>query len=360
MGDYMRILYAASNMRHINNFHMPYIDSLRKMGHVVEVMARGEGADYNIPFEKKLFSRQNAGCRERIHRILADERFDAIILNTALAAFHIRLALPRNGRPTVLNIVHGYLFSRDIGFAKRVLFILCEWLLRSRTDRIITMNSEDQEWAESLKLSRYGARQSRGMGVRTRDVVTSPENIRCEYMLEGKYTLCFVGELSKRKNQKFLIDALRELKCSLPNAVLLLVGDGGERESLMRRAVRAGLSESVIFTGHRREACDFIRASDLYVSASRIEGLPFNIVEALGVGATVLASDIKGHRDVITDGVDGFLYKHGDALDFVNKCLQIAENKLEIMPENAKNKYEMFQYDSVFPETLGLILKAVS
>ena len=50
-----KILYAASNMTHINNFHLGYIEALRGSGHTVSVMARGEGADYDIPFEKKFF-----------------------------------------------------------------------------------------------------------------------------------------------------------------------------------------------------------------------------------------------------------------------------------------------------------------
>ena len=50
-----KILYVASNMTHINNFHRDYIAALREAGHTVSVMARGEGADYDIPFEKKLY-----------------------------------------------------------------------------------------------------------------------------------------------------------------------------------------------------------------------------------------------------------------------------------------------------------------
>jgi DNA-binding NarL/FixJ family response regulator len=66
------------------------------------------------------------------------------------------------------------------------------------------------------------------------------------------------------------------------------------------------VADIVYFMGARADACDFIRASDLCVSASRSEGMPFNLIEALGCGVTVLASDIKGHVDLIENGVDGF------------------------------------------------------
>ena len=99
-----KILYAASNMPHINNFHTAYINALRRDGHDVKVMAKGDGADFDIPFVKKMFSRGNTACRREIKRIVAREKFDVIILNTALAAFHIRFALPKKNRPKVINI----------------------------------------------------------------------------------------------------------------------------------------------------------------------------------------------------------------------------------------------------------------
>ena len=63
------------------------------------------------------------GSHGDIRGIFANERFDAVVLNTTLAAFHIRLAMPRKNRPRVLNLVHGYLFSEHTGFIKTKLFL---------------------------------------------------------------------------------------------------------------------------------------------------------------------------------------------------------------------------------------------
>ena len=79
MMESKKILYAASSMRHINNFHLDYIKALRDMGHTVKVMASGEGADFDIPFEKKLFSPKNTACRKKIREIIRSEGFDVII-----------------------------------------------------------------------------------------------------------------------------------------------------------------------------------------------------------------------------------------------------------------------------------------
>lgn len=348
-----KILYAASNMTHINNFHLGYIEALRSHGHTVSVMARGEGADYDIPFEKKLFSAKNTACRRRIREIIKKERFDAIILNTTLAAFHIRLALPRGVRPRVINIVHGYLFSRNTGFVKKTLLSLCERLVARRTDAIIVMNEEDREIAERMRLCRGKISSVDGVGVAVRDIITPPEKLRAEYGA-GKYSLLFVGELSARKNQEFLISALPKIRERIPNAVLWLVGEGALREKLEKLAERLGCAEFVTFFGKRTDACDFMRACDLYVSAAKIEGLPFNIVEALGCGCYTVISDIKGHRDVVNSTRVGSLYPDGDASAFIEAVLLAHEKGLS-GSSASQQRYAFFEKKRVFP----LVLEAI-
>ena len=357
MTENKKILYAASNMRHINNFHLEYIAALRDMGHTVKVMASGEGADFDIPFEKKLFSPKNTACRKKIRKILLDERFDVIILNTSLAAFHIRFACPRKKRPKIVNIVHGYLFSEDVNPIKRHLLLFVERLVRGKTDGIITMNEADYTIATKHRLAKKVYR-SRGMGAVARPVKTPPEALRTEFLGDGRFVMSFVGELSARKNQEFLIRAHKRLLPDVPEALLWLIGEGGEGDRLRELARELGVSESVIFTGSRSDACDFIRATDLYVSASSIEGMPFNLIEALGCGRTVLASRVKGHTDLIANGESGFLYDCGDMDGYLRQVVEIYRGQKAPIAEKIAESYEKYEKQSVFPETLGIITEA--
>ena len=352
-----KILYAASNMQHINNFHLDYIKALRDMGHTVKVMARGEGADYDIPFEKKLFSAKNTACRKRIREIMLKERFDAVILNTSLAAFHIRFACPGKNRPRIVNIVHGYLFSRHVNPIKRALLLFVEKLVRAKTDVIITMNGEDYLTATKNRLAKR-VYESRGMGAVARPIKTQPDTLRSEFLGDGRFVMCFVGELSARKNQEFLIRAHARLLPDIPEAMLWLVGEGGEGPRLHALAEELGVADSVIFTGSRTDACDFIRASDLYVSASTIEGMPFNLIEALGCDKAILASNVKGHADLIADGKTGFLYEPRDVEGYLGRVRQIYKGELTLSKEKIKEQYLCYERETVFPETLGIIKEA--
>ena len=353
-----KILYAASTMLHINNFHLPYIERLREDGYRVFVMARGDGADFNIPFEKKLLSPSNRACRASIRKIIKRENFDAVILNTSLAAFHIRLSLPRRNRPRVINIVHGYLFSKNVSRLRQRLLLKCERHVASRTDTVITMNGDDRNIAIENKLADT-VKLSRGMGANIRPMITPHFEIRKREHSEGKFVMTFVGELSSRKNQRFLILALNDVKEKIPDAVLWLVGTGPAEESLRALARDVDVSDSVHFLGHRDDVCDVMRATDLYVSASTIEGMPFNIIEALGVGCTVLASDVKGHKDIIDDGVTGYLYEYGSIRDFVDKVVMIHDYGLVLDREEIERTYKHFSLDSVFDETYSLIKESV-
>lgn len=345
-------------MSHINNFHLDYIDALRAEGHTVLVLAKGEGADFDIPFEKKILSSGNARCRKAIREIFKKEQFDAVILNTTLAAFHVRAAMPKKNRPKTVNIVHGYLFSCDTGFIKRNLFLFCERLLKGKTDSVIVMNGEDLKIATENRLASSRVFMCRGMGVKRRSV--SSEAVSELLQKKGdKFVMSFVGELSLRKNQAFLISALPAIKEKAKNAALWLIGDGAERENLKRLANELGVGEAVHFFGAVPNPCDFISASDLYVSASVIEGLPFNIAEAMSCGAFVLASDVKGHRDMIEDGVSGMLYPLGDTESFVGKVLSYYQNGSCTDKQKICSAYEKYSFDSVFSETLGIMKESI-
>ena len=356
-----KILYAASTMSHINNFHLEYIAALRADGYVVKTMARGVGADFDVPFEKKLLTPANTACRSEIKRILTEEKFDIVILNTTLAAFHIRYAMPKKARPRVVNIVHGYLFSRHTGFVRRNLMLFCERLVAKKTDAIIVMNEEDKNIANWRKLCREKVYFTRGMGAEIAPPATTPAEIRKEQGAEGKFVMAFVGELSERKNQAFLISTMPEIRHRIPGAVLWLIGEGSEKDTelLGNLALSLELGDAVRFLGRKDKPEDYMRACDVYVSASRIEGMPFNIIEAMGCGCTTVATRIKGHEDLIIHGKTGYLYEYGDRRRFVDLVEKVYSGEGTVAPAETVAVYNEYSFENVFAPTLATIKESI-
>lgn len=356
-----KILYAASTAGHLFNFHLPYIDALRRDGHTVMTMARGDGVDFNIPFEKKMFAKQNKECRRQIKEIIKRENFDLIILNTSLVAFHVRYALGLKRRPRVVNIVHGYLFSESPkGFKSKIKsFLICtaEKLLRPKTDAILTMNDEDLRLATKRGLARGAIIPTFGMGVPNPEFILPKGELRARYAKEDEYVMLFVGELSDRKNQDFLISNLSAIRKHVPKVRLWLIGDGQDKSALMQSAQDHGVSDAVSFLGKRKNPADYMRDCDLYVTPAKTEGLPFNVVEALGCGKTVLASNIKGHTDILDGGV-GVLFDLDKPTEFVNKVQLIHDGKLTVDELLIHEGYRNFSDMVVFEDTYEKIKEA--
>lgn len=282
---------------------MPYIEALRNSAEVT-TMATGEGVDLPILFDKHFFSLANLRSIFQIRKILKRERYDAVLLHTTLAAFLVRSAMiGMRHRPYVLNVVHGYLFSKETNGLKDRIMLLCEKLLRNKTDDIAVMNAEDLEIAQAHRLCRGKIEFIDGMGVDGFMQVPPPDTaLRAAFVTEQDELLCtFVGELSPRKNQIFLIRAFKKLREEGIPARLLLVGEGGERETLENEIAALSMENAVFLVGNREPVTPYLAISDLYVSASRSEGLPFNIMEAMFCGLPIIASATKGQTDLLSD-----------------------------------------------------------
>jgi len=143
----------------------------------------------------------------------------------------------------------------------------------------------------------------------------------------------------------------------VPNAKLWLLGDGEVREELEALSDSLGVRDSVTFFGNVENPIDYMRDCDLYVSAAHSEGLPFNIVEALGAGKTVLASHVKGHTDILGGGF-GFLFEPDDKWDFADKVLDIYEGQISVSQDVIWDGYRNFSDAIVFPDTYDKIKEA--
>ncbi len=339
----MKILIVASNMVHIKNFHMPYVDALRQMGHSVYIMGSGEGADFNIPFKKRSLSIKNLSLIPKIKKILKKEHFDAVLLHTTLAAFWVRMAIRKlKDRPYVINTVHGYLFNEHTSALKSKAYILCEKLVRRVTDNVVVMNSEDAKIASEHKLCIGKVLEINGMGV---DFSRISINEKQSYGFTEYKNLVFVGEISKRKNQIFLVRALRRL----PGYYLTLVGDGEEKDAIINEAKKIGVLERLKITGFTKNVSKYLSEADIYVSASQIEGLPFNVMEAMYARLPIVASDVKGNRDLLKDGL---LYRYNNEDEYVDKVRSISVSRVD---------YDMEKYslENVVPKNIEMYLSLI-
>lgn len=124
---------------------------------------------------------------------------------------------------------------------------------------------------------------------------------------EGERIVLAIGELNRNKRMELVIRAFREAEKKAANLRLVIAGTGPREERLKCLVRKMRLEDRVVFAGFLIELFPLIRTSELVVSGSRREGLPVCIQEAMACGKPVVVTDIRGHRDLVEDGVQGFL-----------------------------------------------------
>ena len=112
---------------------------------------------------------------------------------------------------------------------------------------------------------------------------------------DDDFLLFYAAEFNKNKNQQFLIKALAEIKDSIPNARLLLAGEGLLQDSCKKLASELGVDHMVEFLGYRNDIVNLLPMCDVAVASSLREGLPVNIMEAMACGLPVVATKNRGH-----------------------------------------------------------------
>lgn len=124
--------------------------------------------------------------------------------------------------------------------------------------------------------------------------------------------VCAVGRLSPEKGHGFLLEALRQVMAAVPQARLVLVGEGPLRQSLQAQAARSGLDDHVIFAGYRDDVESVITASDLLVMPSLREGFGDPVIEAMALCRPVIASRVGGMVEIVRGGETGLLVPPAD------------------------------------------------
>jgi len=304
-----KVLMIASESSHFGNFHLPYIKLLLDNGTEVHTASNGEFGFGNVVhtrlgFRKKLTSPANLGVIVKLAKLIRKERYDAVYTNSTLAGFVGRTAVMLSGsRSTACrHICHGYLFDDD-GSARSRLYLAFEKLVSRRTELLAVMNDDDLNIARRHKLGREIVFLD-GMGLDAEKLPPLPEDTvrrKREELCRNNGGLLFlcVGEFSPRKNQAAVLRAFARL--SRTDCRLIFAGGGallGECRSL---AAELGIAEKTEFLGHCTEMNALYRACDCLVSASRFEGLPFNVMEALYCGGSIIVSDVKGNRDLSSE-----------------------------------------------------------
>lgn len=342
----MKVLLTATVQSHICQFHKPLAEVLHAHGCEVHVAARDNLAEKNglkldfadkifdVPFARSPKSTDNIRAYRQLKKIIADGDYDVIHCNTPMGGIVTRLAArkARKKRTKVYYTAHGFHFYQGAPKKNWIVFYPIEKMMACLTDKLVTITEEDYHLAsEKFPCEVYHVH---GVGVKTAkyDSVTEQQalDFRKKQGWEDRFIILCTGELNKNKNQSTLLRAMPVILQKVPNAKLLLAGNGPEEANLRTMIAELGLEESAELLGYRTDLEWYVHACDITATASFREGLPVNVLEAMYCGKAVVASENRGHRELVRNGENGWLVSPDDSAGFAEKVCRLFENPKEL------------------------------
>ena len=166
--------------------------------------------------------------------------------------------------------------------------------------------------------------------------------VREKLHLENKYVIGNVARFKTEKNHEFQIDIFNEVHKSIPNSVLMLIGEGELMKNIKEKVNVLGIEDSVIFMGVRQDVSDLMQAMDIFILPSLWEGLPVVGVEAQAAGLPVVMSTGVTRETDITGNVT-FLDLSSGAHAWADEIVRIQDTykRKSMMEYIRKNGYDI-------------------
>jgi glycosyltransferase involved in cell wall biosynthesis len=215
--------------------------------------------------------------------------------------------------PARVHTVHSFA-QREVGV--RVGAWVRQLAFRYRLGGVVPVAVADEVRASIQQLYGYPDPPLIPNGIPTDEYAPDPDRRvqwRQAHGIEPYATvLVHVGRFAPPKNHALLVEAFTQVRADAP-LDLLLVG-GGELENAVREQVAGlGLQGRVRFLGVRADVADILRASDVFVLSSRVEGNPLSVMEAMAAGLPVVSTAVGGVPELVREGVTGLLVPSEDA-----------------------------------------------
>ena len=370
----MKVLLTATVQSHICQFHKPLVEVLHSHGYEVHVAARNNLAEknglkldfvdkvFNVPFARSPKSKDNLRAYKELKRIIDCGQYDVVHCNTPMGGIVTRLAArdARTQGTKVYYTAHGFHFYKGAPKKNWLVFYPIEKFFSRMTDKLITITQEDYKLAS--KKFHCEVEHIHGVGVDTKKIhmISKEEKSQVRKELgitEETKVILNVGELLPNKNQKTLIKALSLVIKKVPNCKLLIAGNGKEKENLQQLIQERRLEPYITLLGYTTEINKYFNICNMLAACSYREGLPLNLVEAMLCRKPVVASNNRGHRELVKDSVNGYIVEADDVEKFAEKICVILKDE-KTYGENAIQIATSFTDENVKKE-LDILYKTI-
>ncbi|WP_149537167.1 glycosyltransferase family 4 protein [Siccirubricoccus phaeus] len=304
----------------LRHFLLPLMRGARARGHeVVGLCAEGPLLDLPraegfriipVPMARSLNPLAQARCLAALRQVFARERFDLVHAHMPISGLLARAAAKSVGVPHIAYTCHGFLFNQPGPWWRRKLSLGLEWAAGRITDTYLTVSEEEAGDARRLGIH---PRATAVLNGRDPALFHPDAGARAAVRAElgaapGDCVIVAVSRLVRHKGYPELLAAMEQV----PEATLWVVGErlasdhGEDLDPAFARA-EAVLGRRFRRLGYRHDVARVLAAADVFTLPSHFEGLPMSVIEGMLCGLPVVATDIRGPREMVVEGETGFL-----------------------------------------------------
>ena len=322
--------------------------TLRDSGYEVSFCCSpGEGLDrleeegfdvYRIPVSRSYNIFSHTVSLIRLYRLMRGEDFDIVHTHTPVAGLLGRIAAKIAGVPWIVYTAHGFYFHEDMRGPVRGIMRSIERFGALLSSLVFVQSGEDLEEAVKSRIAPPEKLVHIGNGVDPslfgREVNEAAASaVREELGIEAGPVIGFTGRIVREKGAVEFVKAAGIISRTLPDAMFVMIGAplGSDRDGCLAEIEALisseGLSGRLVMTGYRKDVPVILSLLDLFTMPSYREGMPRSLLEAMASGLPVVATDIRGCREEVTDGENGLLVPPRDHYALGEAVLKILSDE---------------------------------
>lgn len=361
----IKICHVASVDITIKFLLMPQLKFLKSQGYDVYVICspgkllksiEEEGIKVKaIKITRKISPISDLISLAKLFLYFRKEKFNIVHTHAPKPGLLGQLAAKLARVPIIINTVHGLYFTENSSYAKRIFFIFMEKIAAKCSTFIFSQNREDINTIIKERISTPEKMAYLGNGVDINKF--NPKRFSEEFITNKKKQIGIsenykilgtIGRLVKEKGYMDLFLAFKKVLDKFPKTILLVIGpeEPEKKDAFSKEIVKNyGIENNVVFLGERMDVDELYSVMDVFLLPSHREGFPRTIIEAMASQKPIIASNIRGCREAISNGENGILFpahdfeKLYDAIAFLLENPKTAENMANLARKKAEIEF---------------------
>ncbi|MBC8553087.1 MAG: glycosyltransferase family 4 protein [Candidatus Brocadiales bacterium] len=268
----------------------------------------------------------------QLANLIKEQRIDIVHSQGARADFFARLSAKLARVPVVISTVPMPVDGFDVNPIKKFIYIVLNKFSERFVDKFIVVS----EALKDVMIERHKVDPQKVAMIYNGIEINEYRIDEAEKVIHGKLGLMeeiglksdvpvigVIGRLVWQKGFEYFIEAIPGVLNKFKDAKFLVVGEGLLEEELKAVSKKLKIDDKISFTGFRRDIKEILATIDIFVIPSLLEGLPMILLEAMGMGKPIVATDIDGIKEVLENGKTGLLVPPRDTVALTDAIVNL-------------------------------------